>query len=110
MNTFKPISNRAEKMDSGRQAGNLFETRCRLIGLRFRWGPYAAPTRLTKSSYLPVRERGMASTGRRVTVIGCRSALDTLFVTAGDKVFKRKLKVRGAPAFLPPVKPAPPRL
>ena len=35
---------------------------------------------------------------------------DTLFATCGDKVFKRKLKVRGVPAFLPPVKPAPPRL
>ena len=35
---------------------------------------------------------------------------DTLFATCGDKVFKRKLKVRGAPAFLPPVKPAAPHL
>jgi len=35
---------------------------------------------------------------------------DTLYATCGDKVFKRKLKVRGAPSFLPPVKPAPPRL
>jgi sugar lactone lactonase YvrE len=35
---------------------------------------------------------------------------DTLYATAGDRVFARRLKVRGAPAFLPPVKPAPPRL
>ena len=35
---------------------------------------------------------------------------DTLFATAGDKVFKRKLKVKGAPSFQPPVKPAAPRL
>lgn len=35
---------------------------------------------------------------------------DTLFVTCDGKVFKRKLKIRGAPAFLPPVKPAAPRL
>ncbi len=35
---------------------------------------------------------------------------DTLSVTCDDKIFKRKLKVRSAPAFLPPVKPAPPRL
>ncbi|MDB6172095.1 MAG: gluconolactonase [Chthoniobacteraceae bacterium] len=35
---------------------------------------------------------------------------DTLFATCGDKVFKRKLKVKGALSFLPPIKPAAPRL
>ena len=35
---------------------------------------------------------------------------DTLFATCGDKVYKRKLKVKGANAFEPPHKPAPPRL
>jgi sugar lactone lactonase YvrE/enterochelin esterase-like enzyme len=35
---------------------------------------------------------------------------DTLFATCGDKVYKRKLKVRGAHAWAPPIKPAPPRL
>jgi gluconolactonase len=35
---------------------------------------------------------------------------DTLFVTAGDRVWKRKVKVRGANAWAPPLKPAPPRL
>ncbi len=35
---------------------------------------------------------------------------DTLFVTCGDRVFRRKLKVQGANAFQAPVKPAPPRL
>jgi sugar lactone lactonase YvrE/enterochelin esterase-like enzyme len=35
---------------------------------------------------------------------------DTLFVTSGDRVFKRKLKVKGANAFEAPIKPAPPRL
>jgi gluconolactonase len=35
---------------------------------------------------------------------------DTLFATCGDRVFQRKLKVRGAQAFEPPIKPAPPRL
>ncbi|MBI3851762.1 MAG: SMP-30/gluconolactonase/LRE family protein [Verrucomicrobia bacterium] len=35
---------------------------------------------------------------------------DTLFATCGDKVFKRKLKVRGANAWDVPNKPAPPRL
>jgi gluconolactonase len=35
---------------------------------------------------------------------------DTLFVTAGDKVYKRKLKIRGANAWDTPHKPAAPRL
>ncbi len=35
---------------------------------------------------------------------------DTLFATCGDRVFKRKLKVKGANAFQEPVKPAAPRL
>jgi len=35
---------------------------------------------------------------------------DTLYATCGDKVYSRKVKVKGAPNFLPPHKPAPPRL
>ena len=35
---------------------------------------------------------------------------DTLFATCGDKVFKRKMKVAGAPNWSAPVKPAAPRL
>ncbi len=35
---------------------------------------------------------------------------DTLYAACGDKVYKRKLKCRGANAFQPPHKPAPPRL
>jgi sugar lactone lactonase YvrE len=35
---------------------------------------------------------------------------DTMYVTAGDKVYRRKLKVRGANVFDKPIKPAPPRL
>jgi enterochelin esterase-like enzyme len=35
---------------------------------------------------------------------------DTLFVTCGDRVYQRKLKVKGANAFDAPIKPAPPRL
>jgi sugar lactone lactonase YvrE len=34
----------------------------------------------------------------------------TLLVTCGDRVFSRKLKVAGAPAFTEPIKPSPPRL
>ena len=34
---------------------------------------------------------------------------DTLYVTAGDKVFKRKVKTKGANAFQEPIKPAPTR-
>lgn len=36
--------------------------------------------------------------------------LTTLFATCGDKVYQRKVKVKGAPAFLPPNKPNNPRL
>ncbi len=36
--------------------------------------------------------------------------LDTLFVTAGDRVFKRKVKPKAAPSFAAPVKPGAPRL
>jgi gluconolactonase len=35
---------------------------------------------------------------------------DTLFATCGDKVYKRKLKVKGANAWDAPLRPAPPRL
>jgi gluconolactonase len=35
---------------------------------------------------------------------------DTIFATCGDRVFKRKLKVKGANAWDAPHKPAPPRL
>jgi sugar lactone lactonase YvrE/enterochelin esterase-like enzyme len=35
---------------------------------------------------------------------------DILYATCGDKVYKRKVKVKGANAFEPPIKPAPPRL
>src|SRR5205085_330357 len=35
---------------------------------------------------------------------------DTLYATCGDKVFKRKVKVKGAQAWQPPLKPAAPRL
>jgi sugar lactone lactonase YvrE len=35
---------------------------------------------------------------------------DVLYATCGDRVYKRKVKVRGAPGFQEPIKPAPPRL
>ena len=35
---------------------------------------------------------------------------DTLFATCGDRVYKRKVKVKGANAFEAPIKPAAPRL
>lgn len=35
---------------------------------------------------------------------------DTLFATCGDRVYQRKLKVKGANAFETPIRPAPPRL
>jgi sugar lactone lactonase YvrE/enterochelin esterase-like enzyme len=36
--------------------------------------------------------------------------LDELYITNGDKVFKRKTKVTGVVSWRPPIKPAPPRL
>ena len=38
------------------------------------------------------------------------SKFDTLYVTCSDKVYKRRLKVKGANAWAAPNKPAPPRL
>ena len=35
---------------------------------------------------------------------------DTLYATSGDKIYRRKLKVKGAPAWAEPIKPATPRL
>ena len=35
---------------------------------------------------------------------------ETLYATCGDKVYKRKLKVKGANAFASPIKPNPPGL
>ena len=35
---------------------------------------------------------------------------DTMYVTAGEKVYSRKVKTTGANAWQPPIKPAPPRL
>ena len=35
---------------------------------------------------------------------------DTLFTTSGDRVYRRKVKVKGANAFEPPIKPPAPRL
>jgi gluconolactonase len=37
-------------------------------------------------------------------------SFDTLFATCGNKVFKRKVRVRGVNAFQEAIKPAPPRL
>lgn len=36
--------------------------------------------------------------------------MDVIYATCGDKVYSRKVKVKGANAFEPPFKPAPPRL
>jgi gluconolactonase len=38
------------------------------------------------------------------------AGFDTLYVTCGDRVYRRKLKVRGASAFETPAKPTTPRL
>jgi len=36
--------------------------------------------------------------------------LDTLFVTSGDRIYSRKLKVKGNNSYQPPIKPPAPRL
>jgi sugar lactone lactonase YvrE/enterochelin esterase-like enzyme len=36
--------------------------------------------------------------------------MDEMYITNGDKVFKRKTKVKGVVSWRPPIKPAPPRL
>jgi len=36
--------------------------------------------------------------------------LDTIYAACGDKIYKRKVKVKGAPAFAEPIKPAAPKL
>jgi len=48
--------------------------------------------------------------GKLSNMVLAGEKFDTLFATCGDKVYKRKLKVKGAPSFAPPVKPAAPRL
>ncbi|HEX8295029.1 MAG TPA: SMP-30/gluconolactonase/LRE family protein [Chthoniobacteraceae bacterium] len=48
--------------------------------------------------------------GKVSNVVFGGSEFDTLFVTAGDKIYKRKLKVKGAPSFAAPVKPKAPGL
>lgn len=35
---------------------------------------------------------------------------DTIYISAGDKIFKRKVKAKGAPSFAAPIKPAAPHL
>jgi len=35
---------------------------------------------------------------------------DVLFATCGDRVFKRKVKVKGANAYQPPIRPPAPQL
>jgi sugar lactone lactonase YvrE len=48
--------------------------------------------------------------GRPSNVVFGGADFETIYVTSGDKVFKRKLKAKGAPSFLAPIKPAPPHL
>jgi sugar lactone lactonase YvrE/enterochelin esterase-like enzyme len=48
--------------------------------------------------------------GKASNVVIGGAGFDTLFVTAGDKVFKRKIKPKAAPSFAAPVKPSAPKL
>jgi sugar lactone lactonase YvrE len=48
--------------------------------------------------------------GKVSNVVFGGTDFSTLYATCGDKVYKRKLKAKGAPSFLPPLKPEKPRL
>lgn len=48
--------------------------------------------------------------GKVSNLVFAGAQFDTLYATCGDKVYRRKVKAKGAPSFLAPVKPAPPRL
>jgi gluconolactonase len=48
--------------------------------------------------------------GKVSNVVFGGADFSTLYATCGEKVYRRKVKVKGAPGFLPPVKPAAPRL
>jgi len=48
--------------------------------------------------------------GKVSNVVFGGADFSTLYATCGDKVYKRKLKAKGAPSFLPPIKPEKPRL
>lgn len=48
--------------------------------------------------------------GKVSNVVFGGADFDTLYVSAGDRIFKRKMKAKGAPSFLAPVKPKPPGL
>jgi hypothetical protein len=48
--------------------------------------------------------------GKVSNVIFGGADFSTLYATCGDKVFKRKLQAKGAPSFLPALKPEKPRL
>ena len=48
--------------------------------------------------------------GKVSNVVFGGAEFDTLYVTAGDRVYKRKVKAKGAPSFQPPIKPKPPGL
>jgi sugar lactone lactonase YvrE len=54
---------------------------------------------------IPAPQRGPLS---NVEVAGPN--MDELYVTNGDKVFKRKVKVKGLVSWRAPIKPPPPRL
>ena len=64
-----------------------------------------APPRL-----LALRVQGFKSFAERTNVEFGGPNMDEMYITNGDKVFKRKTKVKGVLSWRPPIKPAPPRL
>ena len=48
--------------------------------------------------------------GKVSNVVFGGANFDTLYVTAGTKVYRRKLNTKAAPSFQDPIKPAAPKL
>ena len=48
--------------------------------------------------------------GKVSNVVFAGADFDTLYVSAGDKIYKRKVKAKAAPSFAAPIKPPAPHL
>ena len=81
----------------------------RALGKRARMADASAAERAT--GYVA---GGISPVGQKrahPTVLDASAAdFDTIYVSAGDKIYKRKVKAKGAPSFAAPIKPAAPHL
>ena len=81
----------------GRRRPRLHRDVARRAGVRSDW-------------QVPRHHPGAAARRRCRTWSSAAPNFDEMYVTNGDKVFKRKTKVKGVLSWRPPIKPAPPRL